>query len=670
VIVFALFGAGFLAQRATADSAFDRLEAEQVSEDAARIRIALDYEVRLLKNYGATNSIWDNTYDDVIASDREAFSSDMPPADVREIFGLDGVVGVGPDGVPRVGGLVGASGDYEPLPPDLADPATLGRMYDPNSEPGSGACGVADSAAGPLIYCGFASLRTDSSGPPAGGLIYFTLLTSARLDALGERMSLPLRLADGPHPAAPTGHDVTSDLGELRVGTRLVGDDHIALVVTVPTVTDADIVLEAVQARPIHDAAISTVTKMFLITVGVDTAIGVTMMFLIKRGIKRQVGPLRRTAQAVIASGDRSLRVGDTGRGEIGALGRAVDTMLDALATRDRDLERAHVAREQQARATADKRREAERQERLRTQNLVDHTITAVVGTLEDVVAHTGTVRGATDSIDERVQSTSTITRTVVERAGQADQVVEEMADSLRRVDGIAQLISAVAAQTKLLALNATIEAARAGAAGKGFNVVAGEVKALAATTARSTDEIAATIRTVEQRAAAMAAVIADMSAGIGNIQAATAEVTDVTRQQNLSVDQLNHSVQEAITRIRTMTNLSEQLERRAVPRVPASGTARVRHAGQELQARVADVSEQGLRVCFEDVTTAIRPGDVLDIALTLNGQESMAVRAAVIHHSTDATGDEVGLRLIDPPADVVGRLRDTVAARLERRAT
>jgi sensor domain CHASE-containing protein len=138
-------GGGFLGQRAISDAAFDKLEADRVAEDSTRIRIALDYEVRLLKNYGATNSLWDNTYDEVGAGDHEGFASDMPPSDVSEIFGLDGVVGVGPDGSPRVGGIVGAADEYDPLPADLADPAILARMYDPDGEVGSGTCGVADS---------------------------------------------------------------------------------------------------------------------------------------------------------------------------------------------------------------------------------------------------------------------------------------------------------------------------------------------------------------------------------------------------------------------------------------------------------------------------------------------------------------------------------------------
>jgi len=387
------------------------------------------------------------------------------------------------------------------------------------------------------------------------------------------------------------------------------------------------------------------------------------VMVLVSRGIKRQVGPLRQTAEAVIASGDRGLRVRSSGSGEIGALGRAIDTMLDGLAARDADLDRANANREQQLRAGHARQRLAEQQERRRTQSLVDETITAVVAQLETVVEQTGAVRGASDSIDDRVGTTDSITRTVVTRADHADQAVDEMAESLRRVDGILRLISEVAAPTKLLALNATIEAARAGAAGKGFNVVAGEVKSLAATTAQSTDEITTTIRTVEQRAAAMAAVISDMSTGIADIRAATAEVSTVTRQQIASVEQLNASVQEAIARIRTMTNLSEQLERRAHPRVPVSGSGLLRVEGRAHDVRLIDASEGGLRLAL-DAGVAIGPGEVVGLDLTIEGRPVVA-RGEAVHVARDGLDAEIGLRLLDPTPEARRVLRDVVAAAL-----
>jgi methyl-accepting chemotaxis protein len=662
LVVILLLGVIFLAQRAIAGDAFDGLEANRVAEDAKRIGIALDYEVQLLRNYGATNSIWDNSYTDVLNGDTEAFAADFSPTDLHDIYGLDGVIGVGPDGTARVGGIADGSDAYIPPPADLADSAVLSKMFDPNSEPGAGVCGVASVSIGALVYCGFASYRGDSSGPAAGGLIYVSALNAAGLTRLGERMDLPIGAVKAIRAGATSQHGVAGSLGDLTVATSVVSDEHIALNVTVPTVVGDPVVLEAMRDRPIHRVATGTVLKMSLITLGVDVLIMVAVMLLVARGIKRQVGPLRQTAEAVIASGDRTLRVRSKGSGEIGALGRAIDTMLDGLAARDADLDLANANRERQLRAGHARQRLAEQQERRRTQSLVDETITAVVAQLETVVEQTGAVRGASDSIDNRVESTDSITRTVVTRADHADQAVDEMADSLRRVDGILRLISDVAAQTRLLALNATIEAARAGAAGKGFNVVAGEVKSLAATTAQSTDEITTTIRTVEQRAAAMAAVISDMSTGIADIQAATAEVSTVTRQQIASVEQLNASVQEAIARIRTMTNLSEQLERRAHPRVPASGSGLLRLSGRAHEVRVIDASEGGLRLAV-DAGVAIGPGEVVDLDLTIEGRSGLCAHAEVEHVARDGLDAEIGLRLLDPPAEMRRTLCDVVAA-------
>jgi methyl-accepting chemotaxis protein len=426
------------------------------------------------------------------------------------------------------------------------------------------------------------------------------------------------------------------------------------------------IVLQGVRPRPIHHTAKTTMIVLLVVTGLAAMLLLGAMMLLVRRGIRRQVEPLRRTAEEVIASGDRSVRTNITASGEIGALARALDTMLDALADQDVNLQRATAAREEHMRAAYAERRLADQHSRRRTQEMINDTVSAVVAELHDVVEQTDAVRVAADTIDERVGASNAITSTAVERSAHADEVVDELDTSLGRVDDIARLINEVAAQTRLLALNATIEAARAGEAGRGFSVVANEVKSLATATAQSSGEITSTIQTLRRNAGAMAAAISELSGGIGQIDEATGHVRSVSRQQNTAVERLNECLNAAITRIQTMAQLTQQLEQRGLPRVPIHGLTRLRHAGRDHEVRLVDLSESGLR-CVVDRSATIRLGDTVEVDVPLGeaGAQPVSIAATVAHHATDELGTEIGLQFAGVPSEVADRIHRKVTAAL-----
>ncbi|WP_420403467.1 methyl-accepting chemotaxis protein [Nisaea sp.] len=278
-----------------------------------------------------------------------------------------------------------------------------------------------------------------------------------------------------------------------------------------------------------------------------------------------------------LSGGDLSVAVPGVGRGdEIGRMAGSVQVFRDNMVRNEElraEQERARLSREERAQHVEGVTREFDQQvsEVLKSvaaaTTQLDATAksmasiaeraegqaSSVAAASEEATTNVQTVAAAAEqltmSISEIGAQVSESTRISAEAAGQAEETRESVIgldQAAQKVGEIVDMINDIAEQTNLLALNATIEAARAGEAGKGFAVVASEVKNLANQTAQATDEIAGQISSMQSETSKAVDAIRTISETVNRISTIATGIASAVEEQNAATSEISRNVQQA----------------------------------------------------------------------------------------------------------------------------
>src|SRR5690606_39234231 len=149
----------------------------------------------------------------------------------------------------------------------------------------------------------------------------------------------------------------------------------------------------------------------------------------------------------------------------------------------------------------------------------------------------------AINEISQSANDAATVAARGVDKAAETTQRVERLGDSSLEIGAVIKVITAIAEQTNLLALNATIEAARAGEAGKGFAVVASEVKELAQETARATEDIARKVEAIQTDTTGAVSAIDEISQIVASINDFQLTIASAVEEQTATTNEMSRSV-------------------------------------------------------------------------------------------------------------------------------